>query len=328
MKVITKNIDKLSKQLSKSVKSHAESAATLVEESKRIAKASRTHAKQVKNLKKLKRRGENLTKLANALKNDALLEDFALNHRRLDHLSPMQRYDSYNKALSSLSPSDRRRFKKMYKSRHFRLPTKRRALLEERELRTLEQLSNDMKKESKLMSNYNMVKLAKKKRRKRRRDDEDRKRTLLAGAVGVPLASYAAAGAMENDARSRMYNKRTISDFYERQKDRSERSVNRAYDMRDRGRSRFSKAFDTFRSEGEIKRMNRDSRRRANRLIRDTKTTRDASRSKFNRALGDYMGAKSDLRGARRFGTGLALLGTGIGAGLGYKYYKDYGQGD
>lgn len=147
MKVITKNIDKLSKQLSKSVKSHAESAATLGEESKRIAKASRSHAKQVKNLKKLKRRGENLTKLANALKNDALLEDFALNHRRLDHLSPMQRYDSYNKALSSLSPSDRKRFKEMYKSRHFRLPTKRRAMLEERELRTLEQLSKTVKRE-------------------------------------------------------------------------------------------------------------------------------------------------------------------------------------
>lgn len=175
------------------------------------------------------------------------------------------------------------------------------------------------------MSNYNMVKLAKKKRRK---DDEDRKRSLLAGAVGVPLASYAVAGAMEDDARSRVRSKRNISDFYERAKDRSERSVNRAYDMRDRGRSRFSKAFDTFRSEGEIKRLNKDSRRRANRFIRDTKMSRDASRSRFNRAFGDYMGAKSDLRGARRFGTGLALLGTGVGAGLGYKYYKDYGRED
>ncbi len=146
MKVLTRNIDKLSKQLSKSVRSHAESAATLGEESKRIAKASRTHAKQVKNLKKLRRvskRGENLTKLANMRKQekkDALTKEFISNHRRLDHLSPMQRYNSYNKTLSALSPINQQRFNTMYTSRHGRLPTKREALLDEKEIRELEKI--------------------------------------------------------------------------------------------------------------------------------------------------------------------------------------------
>lgn len=68
MKAVKKNLNKLSKQLTKSVKSHAESATTLDEESKRIAKASKMHSKQVKTLKKLRDKTAsytNLTKLAN-----------------------------------------------------------------------------------------------------------------------------------------------------------------------------------------------------------------------------------------------------------------------
>ena len=74
---------------------------------------------------------------------DKLTEDFVLHHRRLDHLTPMQAFNSYTKTLRKLPSSDRQRFKSMYRSRHGRLPTKSRAMLEEQELRELEALEKE-----------------------------------------------------------------------------------------------------------------------------------------------------------------------------------------
>lgn len=67
MKPMKRNLNELSKQLSKSVKSHAKSALILGKESKKLTKASQSHSKQVNKLKRMSKRASytNLTKLAN-----------------------------------------------------------------------------------------------------------------------------------------------------------------------------------------------------------------------------------------------------------------------
>ena len=67
MKPMKRNLNELSKQLSKSVKSHAKSALILGKESKKLTKASQSHSRQVNKLKRMSKRASytNLTKLAN-----------------------------------------------------------------------------------------------------------------------------------------------------------------------------------------------------------------------------------------------------------------------
>ena len=58
MKPMKRNLNELSKQLSKSVKSHAKSALTLGKESKKLTKASQSHSKQVNKLKRMSKEAE------------------------------------------------------------------------------------------------------------------------------------------------------------------------------------------------------------------------------------------------------------------------------
>ena len=58
MKPMKRNLNELSKQLSKSVRSHAKSALTLGKESKKLTKASQSHSKQVNRLKRMSKEAE------------------------------------------------------------------------------------------------------------------------------------------------------------------------------------------------------------------------------------------------------------------------------